>query len=98
MAREGETSLMAENIMPIRGGIDSVWSGFAQAVPDFRVEVVEVIPAEGDIVVVEAIAGGTMPADVQGIVKKGSSRTISTGVHLALCSRRQDFVPRLLLG
>jgi len=60
-----------ESVAPIRGGIDAIWRGFPQAVPDFRVEVIEVIPAEGDIVVVQAILGGTMPADAPGLVKKG---------------------------
>jgi ketosteroid isomerase-like protein len=60
-----------ENVVPIRGGIDAVWHGFTQAVPDFRVEVFEVIPSQVNIVVAQVILGGTMPVDVPGIVKKG---------------------------
>ena len=50
--------------MPIRGG-------FPQAVPDFGVEIVELIEGEDNAVTVQALLGGTMPADVAGVVKKG---------------------------
>jgi steroid delta-isomerase-like uncharacterized protein len=60
-----------ENIMPLRGGIEAFWRGFAEAVPDFAATVVEVIPAEGNVVVVQATLGGTMPTDIPGLAAKG---------------------------
>jgi ketosteroid isomerase-like protein len=57
--------------MPIRGGLEKIWRGFPQAVPDFGVEIVELIEGEDDAVTVQALLGGTMPADVPGVVKKG---------------------------
>ena len=44
---------------------------FPQAVPDFGAEIVEMIQAEENTIVVQALVGGTMPADVPGLVKKG---------------------------
>jgi hypothetical protein len=57
--------------MPIRGDLEKIWRGFPQAVPDFGVEIAEMIPGEENTVVVQALLGGTMPADVPGLVKKG---------------------------
>jgi ketosteroid isomerase-like protein len=57
--------------MPIRGGLEKIWRGFPQAVPDFGVEIVELIEGEDNAVTVQALLGGTMPADVPGVVKKG---------------------------
>jgi hypothetical protein len=57
--------------MPIRGGLEKIWRGFPQAVPDFRAEISEMIQAEQNTIVVQALVGGTMPADVPGLVKKG---------------------------
>jgi hypothetical protein len=59
------------SVMPIRGGLEMIWRGFPQAVPDFRAEVVEMIEAQDNTVVVQALVGGTMPSDVPGVVKKG---------------------------
>jgi hypothetical protein len=59
-----------ESVVPIRGGIDAIWRAFPQAVPDFRVKVIEVILAEGSTVVVQAEMSGPIPADVPGIAKK----------------------------
>src|SRR5580658_5080663 len=59
------------SVMPIRGGLEQIWRGFPQAVPDFGAEIVEVIQAEDNTVIVQALVGGTMPADVPGLVKKG---------------------------
>jgi ketosteroid isomerase-like protein len=59
------------SVMPIRGGLETIWRGFPQAVPDFGVEIVEMIPGEENTVVVQALLGGTMPADVPDLVKKG---------------------------
>ena len=52
--------------MPIRGGLEQIWRGLLGAVPDFGVEVVEMIQGEGNIVVVQALLGGAMPADWTG--------------------------------
>ena len=57
--------------MPIRGGLEEIWRGFLQAVPDFGVEIVELIESEDNAVTVQALLGGTMPADVPDVVKKG---------------------------
>jgi steroid delta-isomerase-like uncharacterized protein len=60
------------SVMPIRGGLEQIWRGFPQAVPDFGAEIVEMIQTEDNTVVVQALVGGTMPADVRGLVKKGN--------------------------
>jgi ketosteroid isomerase-like protein len=59
------------SVMPIRGGLEKIWHGFPQAVPDFGVEIAEMIPGEENTIVVQALLGGTMPEDVPGLVKKG---------------------------
>ncbi|MDB5576559.1 MAG: hypothetical protein JWR80_1735 [Bradyrhizobium sp.] len=59
------------SVMPIRGGLEQIWRGFPQAVPDFSVKVLEMIAGEGNTITVQALLGGTMPADVRGVVKKG---------------------------
>ena len=66
-----------KSVMPIRGGIEKIWRGFVQAVPDFGVEVDEMIEAEGNTLVVQALLGGTMPVDVPGLVTKGQSGRIA---------------------
>src|ERR1700733_11990098 len=68
-----------ESVVPIRGGIDGIWHAFPNAVPNFRVKVIELIPAEGDIVVIQAEMSGPMPAEVHGIAKKGQD------VHIPHC-------------
>ena len=35
-----------ESVVPIRGGIDLIWRAFTNAVPNFRVKVIEAIAAE----------------------------------------------------
>ena len=57
--------------VPIRGGLENIWRGFPLAVPDFGVEIVEMIQGEQNCITVQALLGGTMPADVPGLVKKG---------------------------
>jgi predicted ester cyclase len=57
--------------MPIRGGIDVIWRAFPQAVPNFRVKVIEVILDEGNTVVIQAEMSGPIPAEVPGVAKKG---------------------------
>ena len=66
-----------KSLMPIRGGLEQIWRGLLGAVPDFGVEVDEMIQAEGSIVVVQAQLGGTMLADVPGLVTKGKSDRIA---------------------
>jgi steroid delta-isomerase-like uncharacterized protein len=58
-----------ESVAPIRGGIDAIWRAFPQAVPEFRVEVVELLLAEGNIVVAQAVMSGPIPPDPLGIAK-----------------------------
>jgi ketosteroid isomerase-like protein len=58
-------------VMTIRGGLEKIWRGFPEAVPDFEVEIAEMIPGADNTIVVQALLGGTMPADVPGLVKKG---------------------------
>jgi hypothetical protein len=59
------------SVMPVRGGLEKIWRGFPKAVPDFGVEIIEMIPGEENTIVVQALLGGTMPADVASLVKKG---------------------------
>jgi steroid delta-isomerase-like uncharacterized protein len=59
------------SVVPIRGGLDAIWRAFPQAVPDFRVDVIEMIPAERNILVVQTVISGTIPMDASGIAKKG---------------------------
>ena len=58
------------SLMPIRGGLDGIWRAFPQAVPNFQVEVVEMMLAEGNTVVIQTVMSGPIPADVPGIAKK----------------------------
>jgi ketosteroid isomerase-like protein len=62
------------SVVPVRGGLEEIWRGFPKAVPDFGVEIIEMIEmisGEENTIVVQALLGGTMPADVVGLVKKG---------------------------
>ena len=54
-------------------------TGFRNAVPNFRVKVIELIPAEGNTVVIQAEMSGPMPAEVPGVAKKGQD------VHIPHC-------------
>jgi len=66
---EAMTALCADDA---KGGLNAFWKGFTQAVPDFHVEVVEMLQAEGNAIVVQAVLGGTISADAPGgIAKKG---------------------------
>jgi ketosteroid isomerase-like protein len=60
-----------DSVVSIRGGIDVIWRAFPNAVPNFRVKVIELIPAEGNTVVIQAEMSGPIPAEVAGIAKKG---------------------------
>jgi ketosteroid isomerase-like protein len=68
-----------ESVVPIRGGIDLIWRAFPNAVPNFRVKVIEMIPAEGNTVVIQAEMSGPIPAEVPAIAKKGQD------VHIPHC-------------
>jgi steroid delta-isomerase-like uncharacterized protein len=68
-----------ESVVPIRGGIDVIWRAFPNAVPNFRVKVIELIPAEGNTVVIQAEMSGPIPAEVPGVAKKGQD------VHIPHC-------------
>jgi SnoaL-like domain len=46
------------SVMPIRGGLEKIWRGFLQAVPDFGVEIVELIEDEDNAVTVQACLAG----------------------------------------
>jgi steroid delta-isomerase-like uncharacterized protein len=65
-----------DSVVPIRGGIDGIWRAFPQAVPDFRVEVVEML-AEGNTVIIQTVMSGPIPAEVPGIAKKAQVVFIS---------------------
>src|SRR3984885_14952373 len=65
------------SVMPVRGGLEKIWRGFPKAVPDFGVEIIEMIPGEENTIVVQALLGGTMPADVAGLVNKGEVERIA---------------------
>lgn len=71
MAHRDDTPPMVESVMPIRGGIDVIWKAFPQAVPDFRVKVIETIVGDGNSIVVQAEMSGPIPADAGSIAKKG---------------------------
>src|SRR5271168_2824716 len=58
-----------DSVVPIRGGLDAIWHAFPQAVPGFRVEVVEIL-AEENTAIIQAVMSGPIPADVPGIAKK----------------------------
>src|ERR1700683_5226033 len=68
-----------ESVVPIRGGIDVIWRAFPNAVPNFRVKVIELIPAEENTVVIQAEMSGPIPAEVPGVAKKGQD------VHISHC-------------
>jgi ketosteroid isomerase-like protein len=68
-----------ESVVPIRGGIDVIWRAFPSAVPNFRVKVIDLIPAEGNTVVIQAEMSGPIPAEVPTIAKKGQD------VHIPHC-------------
>ena len=77
------------SVMPIRGGLEQIWRGLLGAVPDFGVEVVEMIQGEGNIVVVQALLGGAMPADVPGLVTKGKSDRIAHAYIIRYSAERK---------
>jgi predicted ester cyclase len=65
--------------VPIRGGIDVIWRAFPNAVPNFRVTVIELIATDGNTVVIQAEMSGPIPTEVPGVAKKGQD------VHIPHC-------------
>ena len=45
LCADGAVGRCRESIVPIRGGIDVIWRAFPNAVPNFRVKVIELICA-----------------------------------------------------
>ena len=86
-----------ESVAPIGGGIDVIWRAFPNAVPNFRVKVIELIPADGNTVVIQAEMGGPIPAEVHGSAKKGQDVHILL-LHSAFRHRLQNHTARRLLG
>ena len=96
--KDGTVPYGKNSVVPIRGGLEQIWRGFPQAVPDFGAEIVEIIQAEENTIVVQALVGGTMPADVPGLVKKGEVGQDRPRLHRTLQHGRQDLALGLLLG
>ncbi len=71
-----------ESVVPIRGGIDVIWRAFPNAVPNFRVKVIELIPTDRS-------SGGR---------KEGPGRTHPSLLHSAFRLEFQDHSARCLLG
>ena len=64
--------------MPIRGGLEQIWRGFPQARAGFRGrDRRDDRRAKTNTVAVQALLGGTMPADVPGARKERRGRTAS---------------------
>jgi len=63
----------------IRGGTDFLWRAFPNAVPNFRVKVIALIPTDGNTVVIQVEMSGPIPAEVPGGAKKGQD------VHIPHC-------------
>ena len=69
-----------DSVVPIRGGIDVIWRSFPQAVPGFRVEVIEIILGEANTVVTQAIMSGPIPADLLASLNRARSCLYSTPI------------------
>ena len=65
-----------ESVVPIRGGIDVIWRAFPNAVPDFRVKVIELIPAGGNAVVIQAEMSGPYLQRFRGSQRRARTYTI----------------------
>ena len=86
------------SVMPFHGGLEKIWRGFPKAVPDIGIEIIEMISGKENTIVVQALVGGTMPADVAGLVKIRRGWTYRPRLHHPLQQRRKNLAPRLLLG
>ena len=70
-----------ESVVPIRGGIDVIWRAFPNAVPNFRVKVIELIPAKGNTVVTYPDAGhGSLFQFHKSFVRQASLFLDSEGI------------------
>jgi len=67
-----------ESVVPIRGGIDVIRRAFPNAVPNFRVKVIELIPAEGNIVVIQAEMSGPYLPKCMGLQRRVRTYTSLT--------------------
>src|SRR5271154_5745851 len=67
-----------ESVVPIRGGIDVIWRAFPNAVPNFRVKVIELIPTDGNTVVIQTEMSGPIPAEVRGSQRRARTYTSLT--------------------
>ena len=80
------------SVVPIRGALAAIWHAFPQAVPGFRVEVVEIL-AEENTAIIQAVMSGPIPADVPGIAKKAQVVHIPHAYFLRFDA--QGKIPRL---
>jgi ketosteroid isomerase-like protein len=87
-----------KSLMPIRGGLEQIWRGLLGAVPDFGVEVDEMIQAEGHIVVVQALLGGAMPGGCPWSCNERQVRSHRSRLYHPLRRGRQNHASGLLLG
>ncbi len=67
-----------ESVVPIRGGIDLIWRAFPNAVPNFRVKVIEMIPAAGNTVVIQAEMSGPIPVKSRPLQRRVKTYTFLT--------------------
>ncbi len=86
------------SVVPIRGGIDVIWRAFPNAVPNFRVKVIELIPTEGNTIVIQSEMSGPIPAEVPGDCKERPGRTYPSLLHSAFRRGLQNHTARRLLG
>ena len=77
-----------ESVVPIRGGIDVIWRAFPNAVPNFRVKVIELIPTDGNTVVIQAEMMSVAPTRLKATTKDQNSGRI-----LAVSSARMASTP-----
>ena len=87
-----------ESVVPIRGGIDAIWRAFPNAVPNFRVKVIELIPAEGNVVVIQSRDERAHTCRSAWDCKEGPGRTHPALLHSAFRHGLQNHTARRLLG
>jgi hypothetical protein len=81
------------SVVPIRGGLEQIWRGFPQVVPDFGVEIAEMIPGEENTIVVQALLGGTMTRRIGDRFSTGSFATCLGAVSQVGTDRRDWTAP-----
>jgi hypothetical protein len=82
-----------ESVVPIRGGIDVIWRAFPNAVPNFRVKVIELIPAKGNIVVIQARDERAHTCRSAWGCKERPGRTYPSLLHSAFQRGRNNYAP-----